>query len=156
MRLGVVLASALIAMGCHRPKHYEANVEVTRLASVRKDPSSGKPQTVDLEVSYVDCPGAQSEVIRGGADFAACVGKYKVGDKVHVAIDHEWDPEGHYTWTVRKIGDCERIPDPNDEASYAVVRECDDQLVNGVRVGFVCRYIPEKKLIDKCPWFRRR
>ena len=78
------------------------------------------------------------------------------GDKVTVAIDHEWVPEGHYRWTVRRVGDCERVRDPSDEASYAMVRECDDLVVNGTRVGFQCKYLPEKKLVEKCPWFRRR
>jgi hypothetical protein len=153
----VVSASvvALAMAACHRPKHYEANVEVTRIAPIRKD-DAGKPLTLDFEVSYLECPGTQIEVIRGGADFAACVSKYTVGEKVKVAIDHEWAEEGHYKWTVRKVGDCTRVPDPNDEASYAMVRECDDWNINGTRVGFQCKYIPEKKLVDKCPWFKRR
>jgi len=150
----IVLMLLLIA-GCHRPKHYEANVEVTRISTVRKD-EAGKPLTLDFEVSYVECPGTQIEVLRGDAAFAACVGKYKVGEKVKVGIDHVWADEGVYKWIVRKIGDCNRIPDPNDEASYAMVRECDDWSVNGTRVGFQCKYSPEKNLVDKCPWFRRR
>lgn len=140
---------------CHRSKHYEANVEVTRMGVVRKD-DDGKTLTLDLEMSYVECPGSQVEVLRGDAAFAACASKYKVGDKLKVSIDHDWAPEGHYKWTVRKIGDCDRVQDPNDEASYAMVRECDDWLVNGTRVGFQCKYIPEQQLVDKCPWFRRR
>jgi hypothetical protein len=148
------IALALVT-ACHRAKHYESSVEVTRIAAVRKD-DAGKPLTLDFEVSYVECPGTQMEVIRGGAEFAACVGKYKVGEKVKLGIDHEWAAEGHYKWTVRTVGDCVRVPDPNDEASYAMVRECDDWNVNGTRVGFQCRYIPEQKLVDKCPWFRRR
>lgn len=152
MAVGIL---GVMAVGCHRSKNYEANVEVTRIAAVRKD-ETGKPLTLDFEVSYVECPGSQIEVVRGDAEFAACVAKYKVGDKVHVDITHEWAPEGHYKWTIHKVGDCKRLPDPDDEASYAMVRECDDWLVNGQRVGFQCKYAPEKKLIDKCPWFRRR
>lgn len=140
---------------CHRSKHYEANVEVTRMGVVRKD-DDGKTLTLDLEMTYVECPGSQVEVLRGDAAFAACASKYKVGDKLKVSIDHDWAPEGHYKWIVRKIGDCDRVQDPNDEASYAMVRECDDWLVNGTRVGFQCKYIPEQQLVDKCPWFRRR
>ena len=156
LTFGAVLSSlVLVVPACHRPKHYDANVEVTRVAAVRED-ETGKPLTLDVEVSYVDCPGTQMEVIRGGPEFAACAGKYKVGDKLQVGIDHEWDEEGHYKWTVRKVGDCTRVPDPNDEASYALVRECDDWSINGTRVGFQCKYIPEKKLVDKCPWFKRR
>jgi hypothetical protein len=156
---GVILATAmgfaLLTSACHRRSHHETNVEVTRVAPVRKD-ETGKPITLDFEVSYVECPGTQIEVIRGDAAFAACVGKFKVGEKVRIGIDHEWAEEGHYKWTIRSVGDCTRVPDPNDEASYAMVRECDDWNINGTRVGFQCKYLPEKKLIDKCPWFRRR
>jgi hypothetical protein len=153
--LAAVFVGGIVTItGCHRSKSYEANVEVTRSTPVRKN-ESGVPLTLDFELSYVDCPGTQVEVVRGDAAFAACVGKYKVGDRLGLAIEHVWAPEGHYTWVVRRVGDCPRTPDPNDEASYAMVRECDDWVVNGQRVGFQCRYVPEKKLIDKCPWFRR-
>jgi len=151
---GVVLVG-LVVTACHRPKHYDANVEVTRIAVVRKD-EAGNPLTLDFEVSYAECPGNQMEVIRGGAEFAACVAKYKVGDKVKIGIDHERDDEGLYRWTVRRVGECTRVPDPNDEASYAMVRECEDWSVNGTRVGFQCKSVPEKSLIEKCPWFKRR
>ena len=147
---------ALVAQGCHRSKSYEANVEVTRVAPIRKD-EKGKTLTQDFEFSYFECPGTQIEVVRGDAKFAECTSKYKIGDKVKVAIDHQWgSEEGVYKWNVKKIGDCERVQDPSDEASFAMVRECDDWSVNGTRVGFQCKYTPEKKLIDKCPWFRRR
>ncbi len=148
------LVVSLVA-ACHRTKHYETNVEVTRIATLRQD-EAGKPVTLDVEVSYVDCPGTEMEVIRGGPDFAACVEKYKVGDNITLSIDHERAEGGHYKWTVRRVGDCIRVPDPADEAPYAIVRECDDWTVNGTRAGFQCRYIPEPKLVDKCPWFRRR
>jgi hypothetical protein len=150
----LVLVS-LGTFGCHRSKSYEANVEVTRVSPIRKD-EAGKVLTQDFEFSYFECPGTQIEVVRGDAKFAECTAKYKAGDKVKVAIDHKWADEGVYKWNVTKIGDCARIQDPNDEASYALVRECDDWAVNGTRVGFECKYTPEKKLVDKCPWFRRR
>jgi len=157
MRARDLLVSSLVVAGlfaCHRPKHYDAKIEVTRMAAVRKD-ETGKPLTLDFEYSFFECPGTQVEVIRGDAAFAACVSKYKVGDKVPISIDHEWSDEGHWEWVVRRVGDCPRVPDPNDEASFALVRECEDWAVNGTRVGFQCKYVPEKKLVDKCPWFRR-
>jgi hypothetical protein len=154
-RAGVALALVGLLAACHPSKQYETDVEITRIAAVRKDDAS-KVLTLDFEVSYVDCPGTQLEVFRGDAAFAACVTKYKVGEKVHLSIDHTWTPEGLYKSTVTSVGDCRRIPDPADEASYAMVRECDDWLVNGQKVGFQCRYIPEQKLVDQCPWFRRR
>lgn len=146
---------AVLAAGCHRSKRYETKAEVTRIQAVRKDPA-GKPLKLDVEVSYSECPGSQSEVIRGGPDFAACASKYAVGQSVRLTIDHTWDPEGHYSWTVSKLGDCARVPEPSDDGSYAVVRECYDRSVDGTRVGFQCRHIPDKKLIDACPWFKRR
>ena len=154
-RLAVGALVLGLVTACHSSKKYEATVEVSRIATVRMD-EAGRPLTLDLEISYSECPGAQMEVVRGGAEFAACVGKLKVGDKVKVAIDHEWAAEGHYKWVVRQVGDCTRVPDPSDDASYAMVRECDDWTINGTRVGFQCKYIPEQKLVDKCPWFRRR
>ncbi len=146
---------ALVVSACHRTTNHETNVEVTRIHSTRTD-ERGKPLTVDFEFSYAECPGTQTEVIRGDAKFAECTAKYKVGDKVKVAIEHKWGSEGVYKWTVKKVGDCERVVDPADEASFAMVRECSDWEVNGTRVGFQCKYQPEKKLIEKCPWFRRR
>jgi hypothetical protein len=153
--VGTTALALFVASGCHRPKHYEANVEVSRVSPIRKD-EQGKVLTLDLEISYVECPGTQVEVMRGDAVFAACVSKYKVGEKVKIELDHVWHEEGHYEWRVNKVGDCTRVIDPNDEASYAMVRECTDWEVNGTRVGFQCKYIPEKNLLQKCPWFRRR
>lgn len=151
----LVVLFALVATGCHRTKSFEANVEVTRVTPIRKD-EQGKTLTQDFEFSYFECPGTQIEVVRGDTKFAECTSKFKVGDKVKVAIDHRWADEGVYKANVTKIGDCERIADPADEASFAMVRECDDWDVNGTRVGFQCKYTPEKKLVDKCPWFQRR
>lgn len=153
--VSLLLVCAFVGSACHRTTQHEANVEVTRSHSTRKD-EAGKPLTVDFEFSYVECPGSQIEVIRGDAKFAECTSKYKVGDRVKVAIEHKWGDEGVYKWTVTKVGDCVRVPDPDDEASFAMVRECNDWQVNGTRVGFQCKYAPEKNLIDKCPWFRKR
>jgi len=149
------VASIALLSACRRPTKHETSVEITRLSPVRKD-AAGKPLTFDVEVSYVDCPGAQLEVVRGDAAFAACVSKYKVGEKVGVGIDHRWADEGYYTSQIVRLGDCPRVPDPNDEASYTLVRECSDWEVNGSRVGFQCKYVPDSTLIDKCPWFRKR
>lgn len=152
--LGATIVAALTT-GCHQTKSYEAEVEVTRSSVVRRD-EAGRPTTIDVEVSYIQCPGTQIEVVRGGPEFAACVAKYPVGAKVKVSIEHAWRREGYYKSTVRKMGECERVPDPDDEGSFAMIRECEDWKVNGANVGFQCRYVPEKKLVDQCPWFRRR
>jgi len=150
----VTLALLAGLLGCHRSKHYESNVEVTRIAAVRKD-AAGKVLTLDFEFSYVDCPGTQVEVVRGDAAFAACVAQYEVGERVQVGLDHAWRESGNYEWTVNRIGACTRVVDPNDEASFAMVRECEEWRVNGTSVGFQCSYVPQKELLAKCPWFRR-
>jgi len=148
----LLVATALPLAACHKGKQYEANVEVTRIAAVRKD-EAGKVVTTDLEFSYVECPGSQVEVIRGGAEFSECVKKFKVGEKVKIKIDHHWDPDGHYEADVYEVQGCKRPPDPNDEASFKMVRDCSDWTVNGTRVGFQCKYSDKKELNKKCPWF---
>jgi len=150
-----VVASALPLASCHRSRHYESTVEITRVSGVGKD-ETGKATTTDLEFSYVECPGTQIETIRGGAEFSECVKQFKVGDKVKVKIDHHWDPEGEYQADVYEVQGCKRPPDPNDEASFKVVRDCSDWIVNGARVGFECKYTDKKALNKKCPWFVTR
>jgi hypothetical protein len=153
--MALVAASAIPLLGCHRPKEFEANVEITRTAIIRKD-ESGVPLTSDAEFSYVECPGTQIEVIRGGKEFSECLKKYKVGDKVKVKMTYAWDAEGFWDYDVHDLGDCKRPPDPNDEASYKMVRDCSDWNVNGTRVGFQCKYTDKVELNKKCPWFKKR
>lgn len=150
--LALLLLGAI--SGCHRPQKYEATVEITRVAALRKD-EQGKPLTTDVELSYIECPGTQIEVMRGDKDFSACVAeKVKVGDKVKVKIDHHY-ASGTYDYDVTEVAGCVRTPDPNDEASYKLVRDCADWTVNGARVGFKCAYSDKKELNKKCPWFYR-
>jgi hypothetical protein len=158
MRKAIVLSTVILvvlATSCHRSRTYEAHATVTRVAPVRKD-ETGKTLTLDFEISYDDCPGMQVEVMRGDAAFAACASKYAVGTKVPLSIEHAWTSEDRYGWTVRRVGDCPRVADPSDEASYALVRDCRDWTVNETRVGFQCDYEPRAELLKKCPWFRRR
>jgi hypothetical protein len=147
--LGLVSLSA-----CHRSKSYEANVDVDRMSVVRRD-EAGTPMVTDLELSYRDCPGDQLEVIRGGQEFSQCVSKYKIGDKLKIKVQHRWDKEGHYRWDVVDVGGCKRTIDPDDEASYAMIRECEDWSVNGAVVGFKCNVAPQKSLLKSCPWFAK-
>lgn len=149
-------ASSLPLGACNKPKQYEATVEVTRIGIVRKD-ETGAPTSTDVEFSYLDCPGTQTEVVRGGKEFSACVqGKLALGQRVKVKVEHRWDPEGHYTYDVHEIHGCPRPPDPNDEASFKTIRECSDWTVNGAPVGFQCDYENKKELNKKCPWFKKR
>lgn len=154
MMVGLALVASVTSLSCHRSKSYDAEVEVSRISVVRKD-DSGKPATTDFEFSYVNCPGTQVETVRGDGKFSACVARYSVGQKVKVQLVHQWSDEGHYVSVVQKVGDCDRTVDPNDEASFTLLRECEDWEVNGARVGFQCSMKPEKGLLAKCPWFRR-
>jgi hypothetical protein len=147
-----LVLSALPLVGCHRSKHYDVNVELTRISPLRKD-DLGNAISTDVEFSYVECPGTQIEVMRGGKEFSACIKQFKVGDRIKVKLEHHWDPEGFYDYDVYEVGGCKRPPDPNDEASYKLVRECADWNVNGARVGFQCNYTNKKELNKKCPWF---
>jgi hypothetical protein len=152
----VLALLALLAVGCHKPHNYDTNVEITRIATIRKD-EQGKPLTMDVEFSYFECPGTQVEVMRGGKEFAECVqSNVKLGDKVPIKLEHHWDPEGHFDYDVFEVKGCKRPPDPNDEAGYKMVRECFDWNVNGTRVGFQCNYTDKKDLNKKCPWFKKR
>lgn len=155
--LVVLLCAGLVggvSTGCHKSHQYEPEVEITGLRVVRKD-DAGKALTTDAEISYFSCPGTQIETMRGDAAFSACIARYTVGQKVKVKLEHHWHEDGHYVWTVHKVGDCERNIDPSDEASHAFIRDCEDWKVLGANVGFNCDLKAEKALIDKCPWFRR-
>jgi len=153
--VSALVLAALPLVACHKAKHYDASVEVTRVAAIRKD-EQGNPITTDVEFSFFECPGTQIEVIRGGKEFSDCVKQLKVGDKVKIKLEHKWDPEGHYDYDVYEVQGCKRPPDPNDEASYKMVRDCRDWNVNGARVGFQCNYTDKKELNKKCPWFKTR
>jgi len=156
-RICSVLAVAVLlplAVGCHRSRSYDVKVDITRVSVVRRD-ENHRALTTDVEFSYGDCPGTQIETIRGGEEFSGCISKYPVGAKVPLHLVHRWTHEGHYSWEVDQLGDCKRPPDPNDEASFALVRECEDWKVNGATVGFQCQIAPKKALIDKCPWFAK-
>lgn len=149
-----LVVASLPLIGCHRTKTYEANVQVTRVHATRKD-EAGNPLTTDLEFTFVECPGTQVEVVRGGKEFSDCVKKLNAGDKVKVKLVHKWDAEGFYDHDVVQVNECKRPPDPNDEASYKMVRDCSDWNVNGARVGFQCNYADKKDLNKKCPWFSK-
>lgn len=151
------LAVSLLATagaGCHRSKTYESTVQLTRVSTARRN-ENGRAVTLDVEFSYEDCPGTQVENVRGGEEFAACMAKHHVGEKVAIKLEHSWNEDGHYDWQVFQVADCPRPPDPNDEFSFATVRECEDWVVSGAKVGFNCNITPAKELLKKCPWFGR-
>ena len=149
-----MLALSMGVLGCKRATWYESKVELTRIDAVRTD-DKGTTLTLDVEFSWFECPGTQLEVIRGGKEFAACLSKHKVGDKVPVRVEKHWDEAGFWDWDVHEMGGCARPPDPDDEASFDTIRECNPWVINGAPIGFQCNIIPEKKLLQACPWFGR-
>jgi hypothetical protein len=155
----LVVASAalgVLAAGCgSKPVWYESQVELVRFDVVRRD-AEGKPVTADVEISYDSCPGYQHEVMRGATEFAICMEKHKVGEKLSAKILWSYGNHGYYVWEVHQLGDCRRPPEPEDEASFSIVRDCEDWKVHEASVGFRCKYIGKEKLNAVCPWFRRR
>ena len=150
-------AQSLWTLACSTEKTFDTNVEIVRVRPIRRD--LGDPSvvlTVDIEVSYAECPGEQRKMIRGDKAFAACVMKHKVGDKVPARLTWAMDDKGAYGNKIIKLAECERKLDPNDEASYEVVQDCEDLVVNGVVVGVHCDRKRTKELLEKCPWFRVR
>lgn len=148
-----------IAAACGQgEKTYDSNVQIVRIRPIRRDlVDPTVVLTVDVEVSYVECPGEQRKMIRGDKDFAACIMKHKLNDKVPVKLAWSADAKtGAYKNRIVKLADCDRKADPNDEASYEVVQDCEEMVVNGVVVGVHCDRTRSKELVAKCPWFRVR
>jgi hypothetical protein len=140
---------------CNKTRHYDATVKLNRVAAIRTT-DDGKPLDVDVELDWFQCPGTQIEIIRGSAEFAECMKKYKVGDEVKVAIDYHYESrKGAWDWDIVEMGGCKRPADDDDLSSFDTVQECEPIIANGVNEGFTCNRIPQKALLAKCPWFAR-
>ncbi len=156
MRLAALLVLLPGLSSCSsKAKIYDTSVELVRLEVIRAD-DQGNPLTVDVEMSFEQCPGEQRKTIRGDKFFSACILKHKTGEKVPAKIEHALNEHGEMTPQIVGLAGCERKLDPNDEASFEVVQVCTDLVVNSVKVGFHCDRRPTKELLEKCPWFRRR
>jgi hypothetical protein len=161
-RPGSILSVALVAAavlaaapGCNKPRFYDSRVKVVRVSPIRVAPD-GDALDIDVELDWFQCPGTQTETIRGNAEFANCMKKYKPGDEVNVHIDYHFESRrGAWDWDIEEMGGCKRPPDDDDIASFDTVQECEPILVNGVNEGFKCNRIPAKALLAKCPWFAR-
>jgi len=150
-------AALLSIAGCERGAHasYEPQVKISRLSVVRRDAATGGAVTIDVELSFVHCPGEQLEVVRGGAEFAECIARYRAGDEVPIRLVTRPSKDGHLAHDVTMIGGCARPPDPADEGSFLTAQECVDVNVHGARVGFRCDRVPRRHLTKLCPWFAR-
>lgn len=141
--------------GCReRERQFESVCQIIQREVVDQD-ASGKPTQISLELEWDPCPGDQFQVIRGGAEFAACTERYLVGDLVSVGVRQRWDPHGYYTWAIVRVGECRRDPDDGDEGSYEKSQECSDVKLQGMPYGFVCSRKPTGELARVCPWMRR-
>lgn len=145
--------TALTACG-GKPKDYDTEVQITRKDPIERD-ARGVPRAVDVEVSYIDCPGTQSEVLRGDATFLACISGLSRGARAKATVRHRPRHDGRWESVIVKLGACARVAEVDDPSSYTTARECVDKRINGVVVGFDCDYTPEKALVERCPWFRR-
>jgi hypothetical protein len=152
--LGVATLVAAIP-ACNKPQKYKSTVEITQTQPFGTDPKA--PTVMDLEVVFVDCPGTQRKLLRGDKAFAACALKYKKGDKVPVDILVTYRSDrSEYRDEVVKVGDCVRTIDPKDDASFGVIQECKDVVINGSVSGVHCDRTRGPELVAKCPWFRRK
>jgi hypothetical protein len=152
-----ILILLLLFISCRKgPVNYESTIELNRLEVVSYD-KSNKPLTMDVEITYPECPGDQIEIIRGDKKFTDCIlANFKKHDRATASILWQWNELGFYDWEVNKIGPCERKVDKDDEVSYDMIEECEDYVVYGNNVGFRCKRIATSDLIKKCPWFRRK
>jgi hypothetical protein len=159
-RSGVTTCWLLVAACGSEPTTYRANVEVVHVRPIRRDPATGAVLTVDVEISWFECPGEQRSTFRGDRDFAACIAAtsppVEPGMKVPVAVEHARGPGDDFRTQIHELAGCARHPDPQDEASYEVVQDCEDIVVNGVVVGVHCDRTRSADLLEACPWFRVR
>ncbi|MBX3185889.1 MAG: hypothetical protein KF819_02695 [Labilithrix sp.] len=152
----VALAAAgLTSAACAKPTRHTSKVEIRQTELFGDE--SATPKLMDLDLLFVECPGAQRKIVRGDEKFASCAKKYKAGDTLTAEIQLTWRADrGSYRGDVVKVGDCERKIDPRDDASYDIVQTCTDVVVNGVVTGVRCDRGRTPDLVAKCPWFRRK
>ena len=103
-------------VACASDNRFDTNTEIVRIRPIRRDFTDPNiVLTIDVELSYTECPGEQRKMIRGDRDFAACILKHKVGDKVPTKITWGPDGKGSYKNRVVQVGECNRKIDPNDD-----------------------------------------
>jgi hypothetical protein len=150
-----VAFASLAATACHRPEHFESVGQLTRTSVVDVD-EHGEPATLDVAFEWDPCPGDQFQTVRGGAEFARCMAKYRVGDYVAVGVQRTWDTHGYYVWDVDRMGDCVRPSEGrHTPGSFAKTQECHPLISHGREYGFRCELEPWQALVEICPWMRK-
>ena len=157
---GLTLGLGAIAYGGwllqrHPESRYTAVCQIIERDVVEVN-AAGAPAQVDLELEWDSCPGDQFQVVRGGADFAACTARYEVGDYVPVKIVHFWDELGFYRWDIEQLGECSRRVDPAMPGSYEKSQECTPYDLAGREQGFDCSRRPFRTLLTVCPFMARQ
>jgi hypothetical protein len=146
----------LVVSACQKPEHrFESTCQVVRKDVVEVD-EKGATQLMDVELEWDPCPGDQFQVVRGGAEFAACMEQYPVGKLLPVLVKHWWDNRGYYVWDLYQVGNCKREIEPESEGSYEKSQECSDVEMYGHGTGFSCSRRPFKDLVATCPWMARQ
>lgn len=160
-----VAGSAILATACSgKPKTFTTNVQLVEINPVTWDQAENIT-SLDLKVSFVDCPGDQEKIFRGDKAFAECVwsnkrngdkAKHNEGDKVPATVSFYPRADGSgYKYDIIKVANCERKVDPLDRGSdYDHVQTCKDLVVNGVNIGVRCDRTRNAELLKKCPWFQ--
>ena len=138
-----------------KDKKYETVMQVVSSKVVERE-ADGGAAIVDVELEYDPCPGDQVQVVRGGGEFARCAEKLAAGDYLTAHIVYHWDERGYFTWDAAKIGECDHEIDWESEGSYEKSQECNDIEVYGRKLGFKCSRRPFKKLVETCPFLKRR
>ncbi len=139
----------------HPPDRYVAVVQIIQREVVERN-EAGLAEQVDLELEWDSCPGDQYQVIRGGAQFAACTAQYEVGDYVPVKVVHFWDPQGFYRWDIEQLGACPRTVAPDRPGSFEKSQECSPYRLASREQGFECSRQPFGALLRVCPFMQRQ
>ena len=148
------MISAAALASCHPSETFESVCQLIRAEAVEVD-GQGRPLLYEIELEWDPCPGEQFQVVRGGAEFAACMKDHEVGELLPVEVEHFWTARGYYRWEVTKVGGCDRPMDLDAEGSYEKSQECHDVVQHGQKVGFMCSRKPFARLVNVCPWMAR-
>jgi hypothetical protein len=155
MRAFVFLLGAVVLGGCDKPRHDTTTVEIVQ---VERFGQTGDAVTqMDIELTYSECPGDSRRVVRADKAFAHCASGLKAGDKVKAEVVSKYSSErGVYRSEIVKLAECPMKLDPKEEANYEIVQQCSDVTTTGNIVGVHCDRARGEKLVEKCPWLRRR
>lgn len=155
MRTTLIFGVCLALGGCKKPpQKFNTTLQVERAQAFGATEQA--PSILDIEFTYPDCPGKPEGLVRGDKAFGACAKSMKAGDKVPAEITFSYNADRQqYRSDITKVGDCERKPDPKDDATFELIHDCKDVMIHGVSMGVRCDKTRSAELVGKCPWFKR-